>query len=32
MSRKPEDIRREIDQARGDLGVTLEAIGDRVSP
>ena len=32
MSRRPEDIRREIDQARGDLGVTLEAIGDRVSP
>jgi Protein of unknown function (DUF3618) len=32
MSRRPEEIRREIDQARGDLGVTLEAIGDRVSP
>jgi len=32
MSRRSEDIRREIDQARGDLGVTLEAIGDRVSP
>ncbi|HSH61551.1 MAG TPA: DUF3618 domain-containing protein, partial [Acidimicrobiales bacterium] len=32
MSRRPEDIRREIDQVRGDLGVTLEAIGDRVSP
>ena len=32
MSRNPEDIRREIDQARGQLGNTLEAIGDRVSP
>ena len=32
MSRNPEDIRREIEQARGDLGTTLEAIGDRVSP
>ena len=32
MARNPEDVRREIDRARGDLGVTLEAIGDRVSP
>ncbi|MDQ3570417.1 MAG: DUF3618 domain-containing protein [Actinomycetota bacterium] len=32
MSRTPEDIRREIGQTRGDLGETLEAIGDRVSP
>ena len=32
MSRSPEDIRREIEQARGALGSTLEAIGDRVSP
>ncbi len=32
MSRNPEDVRREIDRARNDLGVTLEAIGDRVSP
>lgn len=32
MSRNPDDIRREINQARGDLGATLETIGDRISP
>ncbi len=32
MSRNPDDVRREIDQARGELAATLEAIGDRVSP
>ena len=32
MSRNPDEIRRDIDQARGQLGATLEAIGDRVSP
>ena len=32
MSRNPDEIRRDIDQARGRLGATLEAIGDRVSP
>lgn len=32
MSRNPEDIRREVDRARGELGATLEAIGNRVSP
>lgn len=32
MSRDPDEIREEIDRARGELGETLEAIGDRVAP
>jgi gas vesicle protein len=32
MSTKADDLRRDIEQARGDLGTTLEQIGDRVAP
>ena len=32
MSREADEIREEIDRARGELGETLEAIGDRVAP
>jgi hypothetical protein len=32
MSRKPEEIRREIETTRGQLAQNLEAIGDKVSP
>ncbi|HJV09337.1 MAG TPA: DUF3618 domain-containing protein, partial [Acidimicrobiales bacterium] len=32
MSRKPEEIRREIEMTRGQLAQNLEAIGDKVSP
>ena len=32
VSRSPDDVRREIEQTRADLGATLEAIGDQVSP
>lgn len=32
MARNAEQIREEIEQTRGQLGQTLEAIGDRVSP
>lgn len=32
MTRDADDIRQEIDQAREELGETLEAIGDRVAP
>ncbi|HEX8770692.1 MAG TPA: DUF3618 domain-containing protein [Acidimicrobiales bacterium] len=32
MSTKAEELRRDIEQARGDLGTTLEQIGDRVAP
>lgn len=32
MSRRPEDVRRDIEQTRDELGETLEAIGDRVAP
>jgi hypothetical protein len=32
MGQSAEELRREIAQTRGDLGETLDAIGDRVSP
>ncbi|MHB1533100.1 MAG: DUF3618 domain-containing protein [Acidimicrobiales bacterium] len=32
MERSAEELRTEIDNVRGDLGETLEAIGDRVAP
>jgi hypothetical protein len=32
MSRRPEEIRREIEMTRGQLAQNLEAIGDKVSP
>jgi len=32
MSRKPDEIRRDIEQTRGQLAQNLEAIGDKVSP
>jgi hypothetical protein len=32
MGRSAEQLRREIEDTRGDLGETLDAIGDRVSP
>jgi len=32
MGQSPEELRREIEQTRSDLGGTLDAIGDRVSP
>jgi hypothetical protein len=32
MGERTEELRREIESTRGDLGNTLDAIGDRVSP
>lgn len=32
MGKSPEELRREIEEVRGDLGDKLDAIGDRVSP
>jgi hypothetical protein len=32
MGQSPEELRREIEYTRDDLGQTLDAIGDRVSP
>ena len=32
MGERTEELRREIESTRGDLGSTLDAIGDRVSP
>jgi len=32
MGQSPEELRREIEQTRSELGGTLDAIGDRVSP
>jgi len=32
MGTEPEDLRRDIDRRREDLGETIDAIGDRVSP
>jgi len=32
MGERTEELRREIESTRGDLGETLDAIGDRVSP
>jgi gas vesicle protein len=32
MSTKADELKRDIEQARGDLGTTLEQIGDRVAP
>ena len=32
MAARPEELRREIAETRDDLGTTLDAIGDRVSP
>ena len=32
MGQSPEELKQEIETTRGDLGETLDAIGDRVSP
>lgn len=32
MGKSPEELKREIEEVRGDLGYKLDAIGDRVSP
>jgi ElaB/YqjD/DUF883 family membrane-anchored ribosome-binding protein len=32
MGESPEELRRDIEEVRGDLGTTLDQIGDRVSP
>jgi hypothetical protein len=32
MGKSPDELRREIEEVRGDLGNKLDAIGDRVSP
>jgi hypothetical protein len=32
MGQDPEELKREIEQTRGDMGETLDAIGDRISP